>query len=45
MSKFNFPFIKETNELSNLRKEVREFITTCINNNEFTDQHVVEKFN
>lgn len=36
MSKFNFPFIKETNELSNLRKEVREFITTCINNNEFT---------
>ena len=35
MSKFNFPFIKETNELSNLRKEVREFITTCINNNEF----------
>ena len=36
MSKFTFPFKKETCELSNLRKEVREFILSSINNNEFT---------
>ena len=35
MSKFTFPSIKETNELSRLRLEVRKFITECINNNEF----------
>jgi alkylation response protein AidB-like acyl-CoA dehydrogenase len=35
MSKFTFPSIKETNELSSLRLEVRKFITECINNNEF----------
>ncbi|MDC0456940.1 acyl-CoA dehydrogenase family protein [Alphaproteobacteria bacterium] len=35
MSKFTFPSITETNELSSLRLEVRKFITECINNNEF----------
>ena len=35
MSKFNFPSIKETNDLSNLRKEVRNFITKSLNNKEF----------
>ena len=35
MSKFNFPSIKETNDLSNLRKDVRSFITKSINNKEF----------
>lgn len=35
MSKFNFPYIKETNDLSNLRKEVRNFITNSLNDKEF----------
>ena len=35
MSKFTFPSIKETNDLSSLRLEVRGFISECINNNEF----------
>ena len=35
MSKFNFPSIKETNDLSNLRKEVRNFITKSLNDKEF----------
>ena len=35
MSKFNFPFISETKELSNLRKEVRKFISEALINNEF----------
>ena len=35
MSKFNFPSIKETNDLSNLRKEVRNFITKSLNHKEF----------
>ena len=35
MSKFNFPSIKETNDLSNLRKEVRNFITNSLNDKEF----------
>ena len=35
MSKFTFPSIKETNDLSSLRLEVRRFISECINNNEF----------
>ena len=35
MSKFTFPSIKETNDLSSLRFEVRGFISECINNNEF----------
>ena len=35
MSKFNFPFITETKELSNLRKEVRKFISEALINKEF----------
>lgn len=35
MSKFNFPSIKETNDLSNLRKEVRNFITKSLNDKDF----------
>ena len=35
MSKFNFPSIKETNDLSNLRKEVRNFITKSLNHKDF----------
>ena len=35
MSKFNFPYIKETNDLSNLRKDVRNFITNSLNDKEF----------
>ena len=35
MSKFNFPFISETKELSNLRKEVRKFISEALINKEF----------
>ena len=35
MSKFNFPSIKETNDLSNLRKEVRNFITKSLIDKEF----------
>ena len=35
MSKFNFPYIKETNDLSKLRKDVRNFITNSLNNKEF----------
>ena len=37
MSKFNFPFISETKELSNLRKEVRKFISEALINNEFEE--------
>ena len=35
MSKFNFPSIKETNDLSELRKDVRSFITNSLNDKEF----------
>ncbi len=35
MSKYNFPSIIETNELSNLRLEVRNFITKSINDRDF----------
>ena len=35
MSKFNFPYIKETNDLSKLRKDVRNFITNSLNDKEF----------
>lgn len=35
MSKFNFPSIKETNDLSELRKDVRSFITKSLNDKEF----------
>ena len=35
MSKLNFPYIKETNDLSNLRKDVRNFITNSLNDKEF----------
>ena len=38
MSKFNFPFISETKELSNLRKEVRKFISEALINKEFEDK-------
>ena len=36
MSKYNFPSIIETNELSNLRLEVRNFITKSINDGDFS---------
>ena len=35
MSKFNFPSIEETNDLSELRKDVRSFITNSLNDKEF----------
>ena len=35
MSKFNFPSIRETNDLSELRKDVRSFITKSLNDKEF----------
>ena len=35
MSKFNFPSIKETNDLSELRKDVRSFITNSLSDKEF----------
>ena len=35
MSKFNFPFIEEPNDLSELRKDVRSFITNSLNDKEF----------
>ena len=35
MSKFNFPSIEETNDLSELRKDVRSFITNSLNDEEF----------
>ena len=35
MSQFNFPSIQETKELSNLRLEVRMFLSKAIQNNEF----------
>ena len=36
MSKFNFPYIEETNDLSILRKDVRSFITNSLNDKEFS---------
>ena len=36
MSKYNFPSIIETNELSNLRLEVRNFITKSTNDGDFS---------
>ena len=35
MSNFNFPYIKETNDLTKLRKDVRNFITNSLNDKEF----------
>ena len=35
MSQFNFPSIQETKELSDLRLEVRMFLSKAIQNNEF----------
>ena len=35
MSKFNFPSIEETNDLSELRKDVRSFITNSLSDKEF----------